>query len=138
MTNDLEVLRLRLENYIAEMKCLAAPDWAALTNFLNAQFALMEREAAQGEAVGEVSDGFSGADRGVTFYKPVRYQPAPGTKLYTALAPPVSAAPAGEGIDLNWRLPCDVKVAPATTIRKGCKLSTLLTCIRWIHQEPQA
>ncbi len=27
------------------------------------------------------------------------------------------------------KLPCDVRVAPATTIRAGCKISTLLMCI---------
>lgn len=33
-------------------------------------------------------------------------------------------------IDANWPLPCDVMVAPATVITRGCKLSTLVSCIR--------
>lgn len=32
-------------------------------------------------------------------------------------------------LDGDYRLPCDVVVAPATKIRKGCKLATLIECI---------
>lgn len=34
------------------------------------------------------------------------------------------------GIDENYILPCDVMLGPATFIRKGCKLSTLLAALR--------
>lgn len=30
----------------------------------------------------------------------------------------------------RYILPCDVTVAPATTIKKGCELETLLQCIK--------
>jgi hypothetical protein len=32
-------------------------------------------------------------------------------------------------IDENYILPCDVMLGPATVIRKGCKLSTLLAAL---------
>ena len=38
----------------------------------------------------------------------------------------LTAAPVVERQDV---LPCDVRVAPATTIRKGCKVETLMQCI---------
>lgn len=33
-------------------------------------------------------------------------------------------------------LPCDVRVAPATTIRKGCKVETLMQCIQLREGRP--
>lgn len=42
-------------------------------------------------------------------------------------------APAVERQDV---LPCDVRVAPATTIRKGCKVETLMQCIQLRKGEP--
>jgi hypothetical protein len=33
-------------------------------------------------------------------------------------------------VDVDYKLPCDVRVAPATTINKGCKLGTLIECIK--------
>lgn len=45
--------------------------------------------------------------------------------------PPMTASPADIPADLAAEvLPCDVRLPPYTTIRKGCKLSTLLTGIR--------
>src|SRR5271163_2600685 len=37
---------------------------------------------------------------------------------------------AQEAMDPNYILPCDMHLPPATRIRKGCKLSTLLTGLR--------
>lgn len=34
-------------------------------------------------------------------------------------------------------LPCDVMVAPKTIIRRGCKFSTLLTCIKTRYRAPE-
>jgi hypothetical protein len=43
------------------------------------------------------------------------------------------AAPAAARPDV---LPCDVRVAPATTIRKGCKVETLMQCIELRRGQP--
>jgi hypothetical protein len=32
--------------------------------------------------------------------------------------------------DLSYRLPCDVRLAPATTIRQGCTLATLIEALK--------
>lgn len=45
----------------------------------------------------------------------------------------ILAAPAVERQDV---LPCDVRVAPATTIRKGCKIETLMQCIQLREGRP--
>lgn len=44
-------------------------------------------------------------------------------------ASPAAPAPAA-GVDAEALLPCDVAVAPATIIRKGCKVSTLMLAIK--------
>ncbi|MEY9506901.1 hypothetical protein ABIE87_006459 [Bradyrhizobium diazoefficiens] len=38
-------------------------------------------------------------------------------------------------IDLNYILPCDVLLRPATTITKGCTLSTLLAALK-VRESP--
>jgi hypothetical protein len=38
-------------------------------------------------------------------------------------------------IDLDYVLPCDVKLAPATTITKGCTLRTLLAALK-VRESP--
>ncbi|OAF05487.1 hypothetical protein AYJ54_00850 [Bradyrhizobium centrolobii] len=38
-------------------------------------------------------------------------------------------------MDLNYVLPCDVKLEPATTIKKGCTLSTLLAALK-VRESP--
>lgn len=43
------------------------------------------------------------------------------------------SAPVVERLDV---LPCDVRVAPATTIRKGCKVETLMQCIELRKGQP--
>ena len=45
----------------------------------------------------------------------------------------LTAAPVVERQDV---LPCDVRVAPATTIRKGCKVETLMQCIELRKGQP--
>lgn len=37
------------------------------------------------------------------------------------------------GVDLNYKLPCEVRLPPGMSIGKGCPLSTLLTALR--HRE---
>lgn len=34
-----------------------------------------------------------------------------------------------EYVYVGWTLPCDVRIPPATTIRAGCKLETLITAL---------
>lgn len=51
--------------------------------------------------------------------------------MVRALKEATPAAPVGGFVvDGDYALPCDVKVWPATTITKGCKLSTLIKCIQ--------
>lgn len=53
--------------------------------------------------------------------------------IKSAMRAALAAAEAGEPVAEDYVLPCDVRVAPGTLIRKGCKLSTLVECIR--HRE---
>ena len=40
-----------------------------------------------------------------------------------------SPSPSPGGCD-EYKLPCDVRLPPATTIKKGCKLSTLMEALK--------
>ena len=40
-------------------------------------------------------------------------------------------------IDESWKLPCDVKLPPATTIRAGCTLGTLIVALQAIPRPQQ-
>lgn len=48
--------------------------------------------------------------------------------LYTAPRPSAALVD-GREVDTNWRLPCAVRLPPATTIGAGCKLSVLMSAL---------